>query len=367
MVIAEPAYLTPLWHELGAVDVMALVENAEQGAAALGRGASKWLQHDSSVADIASALRSQTVDTSALPHFTSESHPTTELHVPTDAEHLEALDEFLPEEVPSGDEKPFHAIPIPPIEQNDSTTVLLRPAKDRRRARRRHRTLPSRRAFAAVALTAVLGAVAYFTFSSDSAPALPGPRPPATLSESPMRDAPTVGSNIADSPVQSVAALSPGGTVTSVEPGSADAPSPEHAGAVPSRQASQDLTGSWAMTNEVQTSRYRPYQGLRIGYRLQLRHEGTRISGEGHKWLENGRAIPRVNRTPIRVSGVVEGRRIVLTFSEDGRRRQSHGRFDLQLTAGGVLRGKFESDAARSRGSSVAQRVRIDEVANKPR
>jgi hypothetical protein len=356
MVITDAAYVTPLWHEFGAADVIALVENAEQGVAALGRGASKWLQHGSSVVDIAASARSQTLDTSEVPHFNSESHPTADVHVSTDAEYLKALDEFFPEEGPAEEEKPFRAISIPPVEQHASTTVLLRPAKDRRSARRRHRALPSRRALAGVALTAVLGTAAYFLSSIDVAPA-----------------------------------RSPGGTTTPVEPGSADVPPPEHAGgtapvpgagatvqslespaesvgAVPSREAFQDLTGSWAMTNQIQTSRYRPYQGLRIGFRLRLRHEGTRITGEGQKWLENGRAVPRANRTPITVSGVVEGRRIVLTFSEGGRRRQSQGRFDLELTAGGALRGTFESDAARSRGSSVAQRVRIDEVAaNKPR
>jgi hypothetical protein len=56
IVITDTAHLTPVWHSLGAVDVIALVENAEQGLASLSGGASKWLQFDSSVAEVAAAV-----------------------------------------------------------------------------------------------------------------------------------------------------------------------------------------------------------------------------------------------------------------------------------------------------------------------
>ena len=62
-VIVDAAYLTPLWHELGAVDVIAHVDTAEEGFSALGRGASHWLPLDSSVAEITAAVGSPSFDT----------------------------------------------------------------------------------------------------------------------------------------------------------------------------------------------------------------------------------------------------------------------------------------------------------------
>jgi hypothetical protein len=111
------------------------------------------------------------------------------------------------------------------------------------------------------------------------------------------------------------------------------------------------------MTNQVQSSSYAAYRRLRLGYRLQLQQHGSRITGQGQKWSENGRRIPGATRTPITVDGVIEGRRVALRFVERGHRRTSGGSFDLMLANNGLLAGTFESDAAHSRGSSSAQRV----------
>ncbi len=113
------------------------------------------------------------------------------------------------------------------------------------------------------------------------------------------------------------------------------------------------------MTNEVQSTSYAAYRRLRLGYRLELQQHGTRITGQGEKWLENGRRIPGATRTPITLDGVIEGRRVALTFVERGRRRTSGGTFDLMLTSN-RLQGTFESDAAHARGSSIVQRVSAD-------
>jgi len=83
------------------------------------------------------------------------------------------------------------------------------------------------------------------------------------------------------------------------------------------------------MTNEVQSTSYAAYRRLRLGYRLELQQHGTRITGQGEKWLENGRRIPGATRTPITLHGVIEGHRVALTFVERGRRRTSGGTFDL--------------------------------------
>jgi hypothetical protein len=121
--------------------------------------------------------------------------------------------------------------------------------------------------------------------------------------------------------------------------------------------AATDLSGWWHLTNEVETSSYPAYEGLRLGFQLRLQQDGGRIRGEGHKVTENGRRIPLEGRTPIHVVGVVDDRRVSLTFFERGRRRTSGGILDLELTAEGTLHGRFDTDAATSRGSSVARRA----------
>ena len=353
IVIADAAHVTPIWKTVGAVEVIALVNNAEEGYVALDEGASTWLPTDSSAAEVTAAVRSLVLESGAQLNLPSASRGTASDGSKV-AESVGALEDFFSESMPSDSLKPNlhsssvlsdnrgHRVPdlsIPWLDQNDST-ITVRPAKDRRRSAPERRFRLSARAYALVALAAVLGGGACFALFRDLVP-LRGARTAAVLR----------------APSAQVATTAETGKAGGAVP-SAPAPSPPAPMPPAEARTSQDLTGWWAMTNQVQASGYRPYQGLRLGYRLQLRQDGTRISGDGHKWLENGRAIPRANRTPISVSGVMEGRRMALTFSERGRRRQSRGTFDLELVSDGVLRGKFESDAARSRGSSVAERMR---------
>jgi cytoskeletal protein RodZ len=120
--------------------------------------------------------------------------------------------------------------------------------------------------------------------------------------------------------------------------------------------AATDLSGGWTMTNEVQTSALRTFQGLQLVYELELQHHGVIVSGTGRKISENGRALRGSARTPITLSGTVDGDRVHVTFREQGRRRESGGNFEFQLASDGSLRGTFESDAAKSRGQSIVRR-----------
>ncbi|HSK76317.1 MAG TPA: PBP1A family penicillin-binding protein [Thermoanaerobaculia bacterium] len=119
-----------------------------------------------------------------------------------------------------------------------------------------------------------------------------------------------------------------------------------------------DLSGWWEMTNTIQSTNYSSYKGLRLGYRVQLEQDGDRIVGRGQKWTENGRTIPSAGRTPITVRGRVEGRQVILTFTEQGAKRRTSGNFSWTLSADRTtLRGSFESDAANASGSSLARRM----------
>ena len=112
------------------------------------------------------------------------------------------------------------------------------------------------------------------------------------------------------------------------------------------------------MTNTIQSTNYSAYKGLRLGYRVQLEQDGDRIVGRGQKWSENGRTIASSGRTPITVRGRVEGRNVILTFTEQGAKRSTRGSFSWTLSADRTtLRGSFDSDAANASGSSLARRM----------
>lgn len=117
-----------------------------------------------------------------------------------------------------------------------------------------------------------------------------------------------------------------------------------------------DLSGTWMLATEIETTSYRNFDGLRLGYQLRLAQDGRRITGTGQKISENGRPLAGAGRTPILVEGMAEDGRVTLTFTERGRRRVSNGRFILQIDEQDVLRGRFSSSAARSTGRAEARR-----------
>jgi len=122
--------------------------------------------------------------------------------------------------------------------------------------------------------------------------------------------------------------------------------------------AEDDLSGWWELTNTIESTNYEQYRGLRLGYRLQLEQDGDRIIGRGQKWTEDGRPVSPGARSPIGVTGRIEGGRVILHFTERGARRSTGGTFSWQLSPNrAALRGNFSSDAANASGSSVARRM----------
>lgn len=119
----------------------------------------------------------------------------------------------------------------------------------------------------------------------------------------------------------------------------------------------QDLSGWWSVTNRVESTAYSPFEYLNLGYRMKLTQKGDHISGTGHKWMENGRQVPRAQRTAIVVDGDVQRRRVTLSFTEYGTRRTSTGSFVYDIANTGALEGSFTSDAAQSKGRSRAARM----------
>lgn len=119
----------------------------------------------------------------------------------------------------------------------------------------------------------------------------------------------------------------------------------------------QDLTGKWNVVNIVQTSAYKSFQNLQIGFALSINQTGRTFTAQGHKVSENGRSLPASGRTPIQLKGVIDGDKIEATFSEQGAMRKTNGRFVWKIDrAGGGLTGTFASTAAQTSGKSTARR-----------
>jgi hypothetical protein len=120
-----------------------------------------------------------------------------------------------------------------------------------------------------------------------------------------------------------------------------------------------DLSGWWELSNTIASTNYPAYRGLRLGYRVQFEQDGDRLIGRGQKWSEDGRPVSAGARSPIAVSGRVEGRRVILQFTERGARRATTGSFSWILgDHGDALRGSFSSTAADASGPSSARRLR---------
>ncbi|MBA3270052.1 MAG: hypothetical protein H0T71_06030 [Acidobacteria bacterium] len=117
-----------------------------------------------------------------------------------------------------------------------------------------------------------------------------------------------------------------------------------------------ELSGVWTLSTTIESSSMRTFQGLQLGYRIELNQNGNQISGSGQKVTENGRAVAAGGRTPISVRGTVEGNRLTLTFTERGARRPTEGKFILHRQDGGALRGRFSSSAAGSSGLAEARK-----------
>jgi penicillin-binding protein 1A len=122
-------------------------------------------------------------------------------------------------------------------------------------------------------------------------------------------------------------------------------------------RAGLDLTGWWDVTNVIESTSYPAYEGLALGYRVYLEQRGDRIVGHGTKRSEDGRPLSGGARTPISISGSLDGGTARLLFTERGTRRTSTGSFRWKVRDGGdTLRGSFASGAADSSGPSVARR-----------
>jgi hypothetical protein len=121
--------------------------------------------------------------------------------------------------------------------------------------------------------------------------------------------------------------------------------------------ATPNLTGEWNVVNTVDTTAFRSFRNLQIGFAVSINQTGTTFTARGQKVSENGRSLPASSRTPIELKGSIKGDRIEATFSEQGTLRKTNGRLVWKINrSGGGLTGTFASSAARTSGKSTATR-----------
>ena len=227
---------------------------------------------------------------------------------------------------------------------------------------RPRRSVAARLALPLVALIATAGWGAYLYERTRPLPAVGGSPVPAVQPRSAPPDASVQPPSASSDTTGATGA--PRATTGSLAPDAATANAPAQPGA-PAEAARAEtpvagslpvLSGPWTLSTRVESTSYKRFVGLKLGYELQLQQDGDRITGEGRKIAENGKPLAAKSRTPLTVSGVRDGNAFTLRFTERGARRPSEGTFSLQLHEDGVLRGRFTSSAARSAGSVEARR-----------
>jgi hypothetical protein len=119
----------------------------------------------------------------------------------------------------------------------------------------------------------------------------------------------------------------------------------------------RDLSGPWLVTNTIQETSRGAFRGLRIRFRVELRQDGSRLTGHGRKFTVDDRPVAPGDQTPIDLEGEVSDQQVVLRFVEHGRWRTTRGSFRWQVSSDGErLVGSFGSTAAASAGASSARR-----------
>jgi hypothetical protein len=179
-------------------------------------------------------------------------------------------------------------------------------------------------------------------------------RPAPAQSESPMVQSAPINSVPAPAAVKSVPAPA---AVKSVPAPAAVKEDKKPLNTARGVRDARDLSGKWMVVNSVETTAYRSFKNMKIGFDLAINQTGTTFTGNGHKVSENGRTLPANSRTPIKVKGLIHGDRIEATFIEEGTARKSNGKFVWHIDKSGRgLTGDFATSAARSRGKSAATR-----------
>lgn len=133
--------------------------------------------------------------------------------------------------------------------------------------------------------------------------------------------------------------------------------------------AAPRVTGLWECEHIVERTAYRPYEGMKVWYRVSLVQDGERVLGFGEKDREDSTAgrhrYEGAGRSVVEITGRLEKNltrsdRFHLIWSEQGERRKSSTVLDLRCSGSkwsGNLSGSFTSTAAESAGHAFWKRL----------
>lgn len=120
------------------------------------------------------------------------------------------------------------------------------------------------------------------------------------------------------------------------------------------------LTGEWKTTICITETTYRPYQNLKIEYKVHLLQKGTELSGSGEKIKDihtdgSETKFATDKRVQLDIDGYFEKKyfrkcKIYLQINEAGRIRETRATYTLTFDSKNEITGTFMSTAANQRG-----------------
>jgi hypothetical protein len=125
------------------------------------------------------------------------------------------------------------------------------------------------------------------------------------------------------------------------------------------RHSSGNINGTWKITNTLDTTSFSHFLGYKLGYKVTLIQTGRTVTGDGEKMWENDQEIPSGEaRSPIKITGRIEGNTLTASFTEQGARRPTSGSFVWKFSNDGKrFQGSFTHTAADARGPSSGEKI----------
>lgn len=119
-----------------------------------------------------------------------------------------------------------------------------------------------------------------------------------------------------------------------------------------------NISGEWKVSNAIEKTSYSKYKNMILGYRIFINQQGNYFTATGEKCWENGISIPSQGKSQIILQGTVEGKKVIATFTEEGKMRKTSGSFNLIINDNhNVMEGIFKHTAANSSGTALFERI----------
>lgn len=119
-----------------------------------------------------------------------------------------------------------------------------------------------------------------------------------------------------------------------------------------------DLSGEWRLEFVINSTSYKPYEGLEVGYKVYVSQKNALIEIAGEKWWENGEELPFDQHVQIELDGSIEGDQLPLAFTLFGELRKTVGYLDTSIESNKLIKGTFFTTGANSSGTVTMVKAR---------